>query len=64
MADSKASWIDYLNLGATIGVGILGIYVAVEISSSADQLSQNGLAVASATFLLDDSPTIAHPSSA
>lgn len=56
MAENKASWIDYLNLGLTIAVGGIGIYIAVHIGESADRLSQNGLIIASATFLLDDSP--------
>lgn len=56
MAENKASWIDYLNLGLTIAVGGIGLYIAVHIGESADRLSQNGLIIASATFLLDDSP--------
>jgi hypothetical protein len=56
MADGKPGWIDYVNLGLTTGIGIIGIYVAVNLGSSANQLSQNGLIVASATLLLDDSP--------
>jgi hypothetical protein len=56
MADNKPSWIDYLNVGLTVMVGGIGIYIAVHLGESADRLSQNGLIVASATFLLDDSP--------
>jgi hypothetical protein len=56
MANNKPSWIDYLNLALTVAVGAIGIYVSIQISKSADRLSQNSLVVESAAFLLDDSP--------
>ena len=56
MAENAPSWIDWLNLGMTTLIGALGVYVAVQLGRSADQLGKNGLVVASATFLLDDSP--------
>lgn len=56
MSDSKPSLIDYLNLGLTLAIGIIGIWVAVKVSRSADNLSANSLMVSTASFLLDDQP--------
>jgi hypothetical protein len=56
MAENKPSWIDYVNLGLTAAIGALGIFIALYVARSADRLSENSLIVASATFLLDESP--------
>jgi hypothetical protein len=47
------SWMDVSNLLLTIGSCAIGVFVAFRISSSADDLSQSGLFVSSASLLLE-----------
>ncbi len=44
------------NLAATVVLGIIGVYIAVKVETSANHLSPDGLFVASGTLLVDDAP--------
>jgi len=54
MPSRDISWMDVCNLLLTIGSCLIGVVVAVRIGSSADDLSQSGLFVSSASLLLED----------